>query len=208
MSEGTLTTHCKGEEDRKLACFTHLLSRCASHVLRFQVLECILSHGERSLWWREVEYKQVDDIVYYKLMGDMEKNRTGNERKRMEGWICSFQWGKVSMRWQCLNKGLRKWGSKPCRWWEKSTAERAISKALGQQHVWLLEVQQGPKWLEQNKRGSSGRHSQAHNCPVGLTLEDRERSLTLSLPEMGSLWKAMSKGNTWTDLPSLQDQKN
>ena len=27
-------------------------------------------------------------------------------------------------------------------------------------------------------------------------IQGRERSLTLSLPEMGSLWKAMSKGNT------------
>lgn len=45
MAGGTLTTHCKGEEDRKLACFIPLLSRCAYCVLGFQVLECILSHG-------------------------------------------------------------------------------------------------------------------------------------------------------------------
>ena len=42
---GVCITHCKGEEDRKLACFIHLLSRCAYCVLGFQVLECILSHG-------------------------------------------------------------------------------------------------------------------------------------------------------------------
>lgn len=72
----------------------------------------------------------------------------------------------------------------------------ASSKAPRQQHAWLVEVHQGPKWLEQNKRRRSGRHSQAHNCPVGLTLQGRERSLTLSLPEMGNLWKAMSKEST------------
>lgn len=63
---------------------------------------------EQSLQRRETEYKQVDDTVCYKLMGDMEKNRAGNERRRMEGWICSFQFGKVSLRCQCLNEGLRK----------------------------------------------------------------------------------------------------
>lgn len=45
MSGGILTTHCTGEEERKLIWFIHLLSRSAYDVLGFLVLASILSHG-------------------------------------------------------------------------------------------------------------------------------------------------------------------